>query len=807
MAGLTRDQILNLYAQGRQAEFVDMATIALVELPADAELRLALVRALTEFGLLTRARATAEGFEPAIQAQPDFQQLVRQLSAPNNNGRADLRHFEARLQDQLHIIASEVPWVDRVRIAWDECLEQFELHVTRAGQHEVFDTTIQRWRPCFALHVPNESYDAIRRTVENRVVTPLIIEGVGLGQHVPLFVRATRHTVNTSSPYIFVVERNWHAWAIALALNDWSDALRDDRVVLCAGENAYDQLDLAIQARPSAPVPSSVIRPPSWQPASTDGDAQSRVAQLKAENDERVRNARAAAEAHYLGRDRVYWNRRFAAARGGAGPPLRVLAVTSRFTTVLQFATRDALRALEKAGCETRLFIEADDRSCVAPFDVLRALVDFDPDLLLLIDHTRATQAVWAIDNVPVLSWVQDRLPWLFDKDVGLALSELDFLMGHAKEELTQRYGYAVERFYSCNMATDVAMLTDDAAVDSPEKYDCEVAFASHASETPDTFTQTRLIECDNDATRAYVASIAQELTRRFDAGVLNGAINFNRLLATVAEQSGLRLRADIRDTLVAEFARPLAERLIRQQTMRWAAKWADATGARFHVYGRGWEQHPEFARFARGDIPHGPALGAAFRRAKVNLHAGCNHALHQRVLDGLSAGGFFLIRRHAADRAAGMARAVLNHVYEQHLMPPAEFSASDLPAPWNSLYAHACRDKGTDATKPLRLTDRNLARLNRIALACDEKSPDQLWPSLDEITFGSETEFVERIEAFMTNPDERTRIAAEMRGPVLRHFSYEALMTKTLAWIGDSLGADEGRQVQSVQLAPTVSA
>jgi len=800
MTGPTRDQILQLFAEGRQAEFVEFATTFLASEPTDAELRLALVRTLTEFGLLQRAHATALGFDAAVQIHPDFQQLLQQLSHPQNNGRANLLHYETRFRSNLALLTQRVSWAQPLADAWQEVAQRYELHITRAGQYEIFDTHDQRWRPCFGLHAPEETHESIRRTVENRVITPIIIEGLALGQQVPLYVKATHHTVHTSSPYIFVVESDLHAWALALALGDWAQVLEDQRVVFCGGAEAYAQLDEAIASCSSAPVPSSVIRPPAWQPLPADGGAQARVVKLKADNEARVKAARAAAESKYAARNSHYWSQRFHAALRGDGPPLRVLAVTSRFTTVLRYATRDALKALESAGCQTRLFIEADDHSYVAPTEVLKSFVDFDPDLLLLIDHTRATQAAWGIVNIPVLSWVQDRLPWLFDRSAGLALGELDFLMGHSKRELTEQFGYAAERFYSCNMATDVALLTDESELDNPERYDCEVAFASHASETPDAFTQSRLVACDNDATRSYVTCIAAELKQRFEAGVLNGAINFRQLLATVAQQTGHALREDISAALIAEFARPLTERLIRQQTMRWAASWADAAGARFHVYGRGWEQHPEFARFAKGEIPHGPALGAVFRRAKVNLHAGCNHALHQRVLDGLAAGGFFMLRRHAADRASGLARAVVNHVHEQGLTPPAEFYGSDLPSPWNSIYEHTCRDKGTDPTLPLQLTAQNFARLQRVALACEEKAPDQLWPILDDVTFGSEAEFVDRIESFLANPDRRQSIVNEMREPVLKHFSYDALMSKTLAWMSSVLRSGN----QSTVTAPT---
>src|SRR5690606_23345555 len=109
---------------------------------------------------------------------------------------------------------------------------------------------------------------------------------------------------------------------------------------------------------------------------------------------------------------------------------------------------------LRENGCRTYLLVEPDDQSHISPVVAFRAIKAFEPDLILLIDHTRQSQPGILIDEIPLLTWVQDRLPWLFDAKVGRAMTTLDFAMGQAKRELVERYAWPADRFYACDMAT-----------------------------------------------------------------------------------------------------------------------------------------------------------------------------------------------------------------------------------------------------------------------------------------------------------------------------------------------------------------
>jgi hypothetical protein len=62
-------------------------------------------------------------------------------------------------------------------------------------------------------------------------------------------------------------------------------------------------------------------------------------------------------------------------------------------------------------------------------------------------------------------------------------------------------------------------------------------------------------------------------------------------------------------------------------------------------IYGRGWESHPRFGRFARGVVAHDEELRACYQSAGAHLHASISSMVHQRVLECALSGGLVLCR------------------------------------------------------------------------------------------------------------------------------------------------------------------
>src|SRR5439155_11417394 len=73
-------------------------------------------------------------------------------------------------------------------------------------------------------------------------------------------------------------------------------------------------------------------------------------------------------------------------------------------------------------------------------------LVEFRPDLVVLINHTRADVGGVFPQSLPVVSWVQDAMPHLFRDTSGCAIGPIDMVVGHLHADFLARCGYPRDR-------------------------------------------------------------------------------------------------------------------------------------------------------------------------------------------------------------------------------------------------------------------------------------------------------------------------------------------------------------------------
>lgn len=69
------------------------------------------------------------------------------------------------------------------------------------------------------------------------------------------------------------------------------------------------------------------------------------------------------------------------------------------------------------------------------------------------------------------------------------------------------------------------------------------------------------------------------------------------------------------------------------------------------HLYGLGWENHPRFAKYARGPLAHGEELSIAYQCARFCLHLNSMEGDHQRLGEILATGSQPLCRKNTSGR------------------------------------------------------------------------------------------------------------------------------------------------------------
>jgi hypothetical protein len=322
----------------------------------------------------------------------------------------------------------------------------------------------------------------------------------------------------------------------------------------------------------------------------------------------------------------------------GGERPLRVLSMSSVHTTVLQFQTRSLLKGFEKLGHDTRVLIQRHTLDSLEQHAAAREIAAFDPDLVLMIDHLRSEYPVDPTRsqplfprNVPFVCWIQDELPGLKQASRIRALGPLDFTFAFN----TSVRDHFADLGYPEVGHLPFAVDPDEFAFEPNRNAENAVAYVTH------------LVEPPGPAHAPWLKPWLVERLAAFQHVPVEMPL-LEPLLEEAYREHGRRLDDDDRrgclywSLSVARFVDRLrvAEGLRRR-------------GVPLALYGRGWENIPSFAPFARGTVS-GAELARVYRDHKVVLHVnrGCN--FHMRVLEATAAGGFVLARSEHNDHVPG---------------------------------------------------------------------------------------------------------------------------------------------------------
>ncbi|MEM7576492.1 MAG: hypothetical protein AAF328_03365 [Planctomycetota bacterium] len=455
---------------------------------------------------------------------------------------------------------------------------------------------------------------------------------------------------------VHVFEPDVDRLLMAMHLHDWSrdgGPIRDARFVWHIGDDWERSYTATCTERPWIPMPMQAVCPDPTV-AVTLGPS--------------LKRASDAARLLWGDRNRDVLSRY--AERDDAGlfalftdhPPRtpRIAVLTSRFTTVLQYAARDTAAALNRLGWDARVFMESCPHERFSPA-VLTALFDaFAPDAVFTIDTPRTFIESVVPPSVPVLFWIQDALPRLMNRGIGASTTPRDFVLTFFSPRLIHDHGYPARQCIDMPMmVTTPRPRKTQTGTHPPETADelsqawasrtgPDLIYASNVSATPETLIQQTIAKGQGEAQHA-LETVARRMAAIYEnGGNLATEPDIDALLESLVHEGAIAAHSpDIRRGLRDALWNPLNTGLYRQQALAWVADDVDANGGTLHVHGRGWSEHPRFAAYDRGPLDHA-GLQAATADAKFALHLEPYICFtHHRMLDALQAGTPVLVRDH----------------------------------------------------------------------------------------------------------------------------------------------------------------
>lgn len=604
---------------------------------------------------------------------------------------------------------------------------------------------------------------------------PITLAGIGDGHVLSMLACTQPPSPFGQQQVVYVLEPDPELVRACLLLHDYAGPagpIVQQRFAWCVGPQWDTALAERVEAEPQLPLSGQLLFH-----TLPDPEFNGRYAQIANGLDAADARTRVAVQAHYEGPELRELHRVF---RGEAGRKPRVLILTSRFTTVLQYSARDTLAAFAELGWDTHLAIERADWLQLTARSVRREVADFKPDLVFVIDHLRREYSDLFPPQVPFACWIQDDLTNLTNGVAGASVGVRDFVLTCAGQVYNANFGYPLRQCIYVEKLTRTPQRPARWTSDGDD-----LVFVSNAARDPAAIAAGHVaVAGANQPVAELLRATCDAMIARYrDGGAFEVYGELRQLLRDIAATRGLTLSGGEQQHLASLLFNGLNNTLYRHQALRWVAGVAERHGLTLGLYGAGWDANPEFARYARGPVAYGPDLETLTRRGKINLQVVPFSCMHQRLLDGLVAGGFFLIRQHPIDQLywglgkfADEARAlgVGGTAELRKLLTPArQAELDDVVTRWQ------------------RIDD--LGGLDPI-FGCLELVPQGIdfryreLPCYADTTFRDQATLEQAVLKYIADPAARQAIAAEQRAFVEAHYTYVGGMRRVTARIATLL-------------------
>lgn len=788
---IDRREVLRRLEQNDAYGFLALATPYLSAIPEDGYVRLMAAREYLRLGLIGPGREILESSN--TESETNEWGALRRAVAALPDGSVPWASRAALFQRNLTALERRGVDVDSLRRSWESEASAFELYRDANGEDQIRrrDAVGEwEWVPALRRHEQVESAEPMPEGVGGMTPGPFLFEGVGRGKFLKRVLHATANSFHGFSCAIYIVEAEAATFAAWLHLADWTGVLDDRRVRCFVGESWSDDLQRSWSEELDLPLPRTVLTLGTRR--NSHAISAAAVVQLAHESrEEEINRSFAELEARYAERDRAYWSRRFDEALSGRGQPLRVLAAVSTHTTFLQYSMRDAQRALESLGHRCVVLTEGAAHEIISPLTYHRAIRELDPDLFFNIDHLRPEFPRIVPSNLPILTWDQDQLPQVITTENLRQLAEHDFVVGCSKPQAL-RLGANSRQFRYTQMPTCPEQfggppLTEEES----ERFACDVSYVSHASQTPLEFhEQERKAWADIGLAR-LLDVLYESFPRRMPPhGTATGAVIDEMIAEGLRATAVGPLAPDLEARLRGWYLWRLGDRVFRHAALEWVAGWAQRSGRTLRIYGNGWERHPTLASFSAGPVRNGRELVCVHRASRINLQLMPAGFLHQRALDGLAAGGFFLTRETASDRAAPILRGLLERCRSLGITTTDGLLRSSDEA--LRRFIHEVDERR------LHRVDASAKRLlEEIAVNLEVSYPGEVFLEFESIAFRCRKSFEAAATRFVDDEAARRRIAESMRDVVLARFSYRSAMERFLLEMARYLVGDHATEPQ----------
>lgn len=299
----------------------------------------------------------------------------------------------------------------------------------------------------------------------------------------------------------------------------------------------------------------------------------------------------------------------------------KIFFMSSRFTTAIQYHIRDCIEAAEKAGCKTELMIEKDRLiTGKTVLNVMKRIVEFKPDLVFIIDHFRYEHldTMKGLDGLVWVSWIQDPLEHIMDKNTPAKLGERDIVLSHYTTwKDFRQVGYDLRQVIGAPVPANADLYKRyELTQEEMELYSCDLCFVCHASDVDEYIK-----EAVEQAPKGFQEPVYEIYKGYHNFVYESGELFFSkaefaRYISGILEQCySLVFPDELLDHIAEDMHSWFNQRVYRQALADWLL---DAGFHNLKLWGKGWETNEKYADYAMGAAENGVTLSKIYQASKI---------------------------------------------------------------------------------------------------------------------------------------------------------------------------------------------
>ncbi|MEO5376667.1 MAG: glycosyltransferase [Magnetococcus sp. DMHC-6] len=489
-----------------------------------------------------------------------------------------------------------------------------------------------------------------------------LLFGIHLGIFLDIIFNATKNTFYPAYPHLnmhipfYVVEPDISRFLFLMRMVDLTEIFQSKRIYFFIGVNCLENVKIFF-TNPDVRYPMQIIS--SYKSIILDKliqiieDGQHRK---KANSDYYHQKN----NEYYESRSRDEWH---SILKGEIHRPLRIMVSTSLYTSFLQYAARDLLSGFKRLGCETVLLMENDHTHLLSNLSVLQKIYLFHPDIFIILDHFRWEQDKAIPDKIPLVSWIQDILPWSFKEDPDHRLTDYDFVFSFSKYWIESGlfnvpiFNNRKIHFLPVGINCDIYYKKEN------QKKDIDILYVSHITDPELNFNflndipyQYKLHPPEFHITEKKILSIdtllhmykeLYEQVKKFDYSELWQMLLIEKhrlqFLNQFLQNINIPSTPEIHTLFVTNESRFILHLidLIKAKPLIYLAQ----NNIPLHIYGSNWGQFEHLRPFAMGTAKNGEFLNDLMNRSRICINNSGGTSLHMRTLEIFGCGAFLLTR------------------------------------------------------------------------------------------------------------------------------------------------------------------